>query len=322
MENYYKISSSTELSKIFDNAQDKLIVLMFFTRNNRDCRVLEPIFEKIASKHTLSIFCLINTDKFEGNSRYLNNLSSMPKFECFYMGNPLGSQVTTNEKEIESLVHSGENHVMLHLNKANSSQMRSMGQSNQMNQNQYNQIRQQILNRAQMSDMSYHNFLLQNPRALEDQIQKEYFNQGSNQPMQHMQSTQHMHHTQPAQHTQYHQSYHQQPPIQYGQPMPQLTQLVNPQLMQPAPVTMAQLGLKDNSIDVPSMQQMNQMFKIFKMLYKMGVLDMSDIDDSNDNSNDKVEQNTNDNNTVVLPNGDKLVTLPDGKYGLIKKSDK
>jgi hypothetical protein len=66
----------------------------------------------------------------------------------------------------------------------------------------------------------------------------------------------------------------------------------------------------DFNISVPTMQQMQQMFQIFQMMHQMGVLNL--------NAN-PTEKNS-DNEEILLPNGDKLIPLSNGKYGLIKKN--
>ena len=184
MDNFIKVSNANELNKIFDSAQDKLIILMFYTKNNPECRRAYNFFEKISMNHTITLFCFIDTDKFDGESRYVSNINNMPKFDCFFMGNSIGTASISTEKEIEQLVMYGEQYVINY--------SKSQNQMNQMNQNmgsmskqnmsmmnqtpQINmmQIQQQLLNTAQMQNPQYFQYLMSNPLALQQAVQKQY----------------------------------------------------------------------------------------------------------------------------------------------------
>lgn len=71
----------------------------------------------------------------------------------------------------------------------------------------------------------------------------------------------------------------------------------------------------NDSIFVPTPQQMHQMFQMFQMLQQMGVLNMNIpknvIEDNINKQSDFIE----------LPNGDKVIKLANGKYGLISKKN-
>ena len=357
MENFFKITNPTELNKIFDHGQDKLVILMFYTKNNVECRRALQIFEKMAVKHNISIFCVIDTDKFEGESRYLNNLGNMPKFECYFMGNSLGSNVTSNEKDIEGIIHMGQQYVMRHFNGRNNNQtqlgtnqmgMNQMGM-NQMDMNQLGsmggmnqmgmmglgqtqqlnalQIQQQILNNAQMQNPLAFQYLMQNSNVLQQMVQKQM-----------MQQQQHMMHPQQQMMQQQQHMMHPQQQIPQQQiamnPMINQQQLMTPQSMQMNPIltnsiqtpqpliqnSQSQMLTNDSNIsDLPTFQQMERMFKLFQMMHKMGALNIPEsiettVGENKTNLLDKVENN----DTIIFPNGDKLIPLPNGKFGLIK----
>jgi len=81
-----------------------------------------------------------------------------------------------------------------------------------------------------------------------------------------------------------------------------------------------------NNTILPTFQQMQQMFQIFQMMQKMGILNIPDtvtVDESNKNKLPQHfnlnEQNTNEqNDTIILPNGDKIYPLSNGQYRYVK----
>ncbi|XWV26453.1 hypothetical protein QJ857_gp0616 [Tupanvirus soda lake] len=327
VDNFYKITSADELNKIFESAGDKLVILMFFTKHNGECRRALSAFEKSALNHTTSFFCVIDTDKFQGESRFVSNLNNMPKFECFYMGNSLGSYPTSNDKEIEQIVRSGEQYVMTQNNMKNS----GMGQNNMMNQmgmmgmqqTQMNpmQIQQNVLNQAQMTNPVYFQYLMQNPMALQQLVQRQMMMQ------------------------------QQQQMIQPQMPMTSMTPMVSQMPMTTTPNVMGNMvapvvptvpqnttpnqtlssamntmSMPQQNNIIPTFQQMQQMFQIFQMMQQMGALNTNATPINNTASSSDTNQTTETNkqadvdNTIVLPNGDKLIPLPGGKFGLVKKS--
>ena len=84
MDNLFIITDSNQLQKVFDNGQEKLIVIMFYSKNNPDCRRAKQFFEKSAMNHNISLFCIVDMDKFEGESRYVNNVNNSLKFHVFF----------------------------------------------------------------------------------------------------------------------------------------------------------------------------------------------------------------------------------------------
>lgn len=314
--NFMKIVSSDELNKIFENAGDKLIVLLFFTKNNNDCKRALSAFEKSALNHITSIFCVIDTDKFHGESRYVSNISNMPKIECYYCGNSLGSYPISNEREVEQIIRSGEQYVITQNNMRNNgsnqnNMMNPMGmvnqmtpQLNQMPQANLMQIQQQILNNAQMQNPMQYQYLMQNPAVL---------SQLANKQMQMLQQQQMMQTQMMPQMGQLNQMpqqnfFNQMNPLMPSMPTVNPTPIVTPT----TPINPnLPLGTTNNAI--PTLQQMQQMFQIFQMMQQMGVLNTQAA------APEPIKETTTDN-TLVLPTGEKLIPLGNGKFGLIKKS--
>lgn len=157
-DNIYRISDSNDLERVFSSANDKLIILMFCTKHNVECRRALQYFEKIAANHITSIFCVIDMDKFQGESRIVSSsLSSpMPKFDCYYNGNPLTSQSISNYSEIEQMVKLAEQHIITQKN------------------GNVNMINQQMLNQAQMMNPNQFQNLNANPLLFQQMMQKIY----------------------------------------------------------------------------------------------------------------------------------------------------
>lgn len=300
MENFFKITSAQELSKIFELAQEKLVILMFFSKHNPDCKRAYSFFEKSATNHNLSLFCVIDMDKFQGESRYVANVNTMPKFECYHLGNSLGSCITSNEKDIENLVRTGEQYIMTQTNMRNN----GTGQNAMLGQIPINpmQIQQQILNNAQMQNPMYFQQLMQNPILLQNLVQRQMQQMVAPQ----MSMPQQMIQPQVPQITQ-----------------PQITQPQVPQITQMPIMPMAtQTTIPNNTSNfmVPTMQQMQQMFQIFQMMQQMGILNTQPQTVDNNIQPENNQKTVNDD-TIVLPNGDKIIPLGNGKFGLIKKNN-
>jgi thiol-disulfide isomerase/thioredoxin len=279
MSNFIKITDSNQISRIFESHADKLIVLMFFTKNIPDCRRALLLFEKSASNHITSIFCLVDMDRFDGDSRFTNGVTIMPRFDIYYAGNVIGTINTFGETDIENLVRYGEQNLL-----TSNNNMRNNGSMN-MNNPAMNTQMQQILNNLQMQNpMQFQQMMNSNPQFLQQCVQKQLQQQ-------------------------------QMQAFQQPQMMPQMNTFMpqtNPQ--------MGQFNMANNinpvSNSVPSLEQMQQMFQIFKMLQQMGVLNtqvpVTTPSSQEDNSAKDI---------IVLPNGDKLMPLGNGKYGRIKNKN-
>lgn len=223
MSNLFIIKGSDQLLHIFDNTQDKLISIMFFAKGNPLCRTARQHFERSASNNTISIFCIIDTDNYEGDKKIMNGLVNLPHIDFYYMSNKIGTYTGSDQKAIEDSVQQGQRYVMTQANIKN-----------------------------------------------QPQQQAQYIAPPQNQ------------------------QYYQQP-------------VAYPPVMQTPVQPNNILGL-----EIPNLQQMQQYFQIFQMLNQMGALNMS--------AQTQTMGSTKSDDEQILSNGDKLVPLGDGKYGLIKKT--
>lgn len=88
------------------------------------------------------------------------------------------------------------------------------------------------------------------------------------------------------------------------------TPIYNPIPTQPIPVVQSIPSATETNM--PNAQQIQRMFNIFQMMQQMGILNNQNILPTT-NQKDKIEDE------IILKNGDKLIPLSNGKYGLIKK---
>jgi len=364
MENLSLITDATQLAKVFENAYNKLVVCMFYTKNNPDCRKSKSYFENSSINHMTSLFCIVDMDKFEGDSRYVKNVSTMPKFEFFYCGNSIGCIVSSNDREIEEMVRVGERYILTQSNMKNNNvgqNINTMSQSGQINtitqmqamqplqqlqpmqpmqfsQAQIQQVQQQIINNAMMQNPVLANQLLANPTQLQAMALQQLQAMAQQQNMQQQQTYQQQ--IQPI----YQQQLQQFPQQQQQQTIPQQT-ISQQTIPQNIESNIYNKPTNNQYMALPTMQQMQQMFQIFQMMQKMGVLNTDTLPQSTlPNSSSSVLNNntvansasiisnsiphvlsqTNvnpqDDKTTILPNGDKIIPLGNGKYGLIKKN--
>jgi hypothetical protein len=315
MTNYIIIKDSEKLSKIFDTAGDKLIVLMFFTKRNSECKRALSAFESSATNHNTSIFCVIDTDNWTGESRIvnINNITNMPKFEAFHQGNSLGLYSSYNEKEIEQIIGNFERYVMTHNNNKNNGMAQnnmansSMGMANNfqfcpVNAQQLSSVQQQILNQAQMTNPQQYQFFVQNPHMLLQQAQRQIqLNQQMMVP-------------------------NMMPTVQPNLVVPQMPNNMNITTTVPTiPTIPVMPTVQQNNCNniIPTFEQMQQMFRIFQMMQQMGALNISTPTNNTTISNEMPQIDTAKKateETIILSNGDKIIPLGDGKYGLVKKN--
>lgn len=90
LHNLVKVTNGQQLSTIIEAANDKVVILFFYTQKKNECRRALPAFEKAAQMHSLSYFCVVDMDNLEADNRYTNNVVSMPKFECYHRGVSIG----------------------------------------------------------------------------------------------------------------------------------------------------------------------------------------------------------------------------------------
>jgi len=108
-----------------------------------------------------------------------------------------------------------------------------------------------------------------------------------------------------------------QQPIQ--QPIIQQPIVQQPVIMQPIQQPIQQQLFQQlvhqtaDPLNIPSMQHMILMYNVYQKLHQLGLLNMNQQIVSNENPKIEGEE--------ILPSGDKIIPLENGKYGLIKKQN-
>ena len=250
--NLHLIKDVATINKIMPTAQDKLVVLMFYTKNSPQSRTARQCFEHSAQSHMLSVFCIIDIDHYDGKVE-----NAPPHIDFYFSGNKIGFSACESQKHIEDSVRAGEQYVM-----------KQMTLKNQQQQQLNSQPQQQPLINSQQQP------LISSPQPMYNPSPP---NQGYVQPV-----------------------YQQPPPVQ--QPIQQ-------QLFQQMVQQQVQQSTDPN--DLPSLHHMALMFNVYQKLHQLGLLNMNQQISQSDGSKVEGEE--------ILPSGDKIVPLGDGKYGLIKK---
>lgn len=152
-------------------------------------------------------------------------------------------------------------------------------------------VKKQILDLAKAQDIPYYEKLLQNPNLLQSITNSNIFKSHQNQSKILKKNDQNLYNS---------------------------VDLTSHQLnnnLQPTAINIlnSQSSLLNNEL-VPTLQQMQYMFKIFKMMQQMGILEIPV------KNNTILDSEVDDQNPILLKNGDKLIKLNDGRYGLIKNN--
>ena len=334
MTNFIKVADPKQLEKLFETIQDKLIILLFYTKNNQECKRALTHFEKSSLNHTNSYFLVIDIDHFQGECRYTKNIQQTPTIECYHMGNPVGSYLVSNDKDIEQVIQCAERYILSTSNMNNKNNS-LMNQNAPMNQNtQLQQIQNQIMNNLQMQNPLQARQLMQNPALLQQMAQQQLIQQ-----QQMMQQPQMM--QQQPQMMQQHQMmpFMQQPNLpNIMQQLPMMPNTNTPfsqqamptlQQMQQLPMMPTNTNTPFSQQAMPTLQQMQQMFQIFQMMQQMGIINVqapiqpqSHTQPQHQLSSDTNTQSSpTSTETTILPNGDKLVPLGNGKFGLVKNKN-
>jgi hypothetical protein len=101
-----------QLDKIFKNAHDQLVILIFYKRSNPAYPDIKYELNKLARMYTCLVFCFIDANIFCEDSRIMTDYP-MPKFCCYHLGNLIGTFVSADMTEIQDLIKSAEHYVFI-----------------------------------------------------------------------------------------------------------------------------------------------------------------------------------------------------------------
>lgn len=113
MDNLLHINNAIHVNKIFDNALDKLIIMLFYVKSNATCKNAKMVAEKIAKIYTNIIFILIDLENFSGESPYCKDISDLPRFDFFYSKTMFGRYTGYVENNIINNIKWCEQQILL-----------------------------------------------------------------------------------------------------------------------------------------------------------------------------------------------------------------
>lgn len=271
--------NDSNIKKFIELNYNKLIILFFVKYN--DFLSIENTFKSFCMTNKNYTYYIIDLSKFDGTSDYISNIQSIPQFDIYFFNNILCSSIETDSVEI--------NKILINIfNKISTFYYEQMAN--------VNIIKNQILDIAKTQDIQYYQRLQQDPVLLQTVTNSNIFKGHCNQTQNNI----------PTNTT-------NKSTIKIDRNMEPLdiilpkNNISTPSVNVPNPQSL----LLNNEL-IPTLQQMQYMFKIFTMMQQMGILDIPIKNESHLSVSDNDEQ------PIILKNGDKIIKLSDGKYGLIK----
>ena len=175
------IRDSNQLAKVLELSQDKLVIILYYGKGIPQCKYARKAHEQLAMKHTLSIFCMIDIENFEGDDRVINSGSNLPYFDFYYQTAKMGSFQGYDLKELDQRITSNQQYIMTQINQKNNmnqmyNQSAQSGMTHaqiQQNQQQYAQIQSQILNGAMTNNPQLYKQFIQNPQILNQAVNQQ-----------------------------------------------------------------------------------------------------------------------------------------------------
>jgi len=119
MDNLVYVNNAMVVNKIFEVYTTKLIVMLFYIKTKKDCIISKSIVEQLAPKYKNVMFLLIDIESLNGESRYCNNISNIPRFDFYFSNNLIGTYSGSDEKIIENNVIYCEQNIMSRINQNN-----------------------------------------------------------------------------------------------------------------------------------------------------------------------------------------------------------
>lgn len=157
--NYFKLSDSDKLDNLFKHANDKLVVVMYYSKHNPICRSLEISLAKISKLHPTTIFCIIEMDNFRGDSIfYIKSINDLPTFLFYHLQKQIGSGNHKTESEFEFALGKGENYVLTQNN------------NNRIQKPPINNPHNVIIEQLKITDPVRYNHYLQHPQLMQQYV--------------------------------------------------------------------------------------------------------------------------------------------------------
>ena len=124
------VKSADQFMKVLENAMDKLVAAMFFLKNNPQSRTARQHFERSMNNNSVTIFCIIDMDFFEGDDRMITGIT-VPHCDFYHLSTKIGYYSGSDQKGIEDHIQIAQRYVMKKNNEKNQQQSYYQQQLNQ-----------------------------------------------------------------------------------------------------------------------------------------------------------------------------------------------
>lgn len=124
------VKSADQFMKVLENAMDKLVAAMFFLKNNPQSRTARQHFERSMNNNSITIFCIIDMDIFEGDDRMITGIT-VPHCDFYHLSIKIGYYSGSDQKGIEDHIRIAQQYVMKKNNEKNQQQSYYQQQLNQ-----------------------------------------------------------------------------------------------------------------------------------------------------------------------------------------------
>lgn len=100
-QNIFQVTSETHLNNIIEDNPQKIVLIMYSTKNCKPCKEFKPKFISMAKKNTNTLFIYVDNTKYNvETNKHFNKLTSTPSFLFYFSGIELGVVVGANETTI------------------------------------------------------------------------------------------------------------------------------------------------------------------------------------------------------------------------------
>ena len=104
MNNLVEINDE-RIQTLIDNVHDNRVIFLMAYSNSIDCKRARQHFEGASIVNSSSLFCVVDTDKFNGRLVYVEKNMGIPTFYAYYKGKYLNRIITSDFLQITNFFH-------------------------------------------------------------------------------------------------------------------------------------------------------------------------------------------------------------------------
>jgi hypothetical protein len=104
MNNLIEINDE-RIQTLIDNVHDSRVIFLMAYSNSIDCKRARQHFEGASIVNSSSLFCVVDTDKFNGRLVYVEKNMGIPTFYAYYKGKYLNRIITSDFLQITNFFH-------------------------------------------------------------------------------------------------------------------------------------------------------------------------------------------------------------------------